>query len=494
MGESDTKEKDEHGNGAKEETGVEFSSVAESFGLRALHIRLIIVQWLAGIVGASINFSTPLSMGYITQDFGIRFETASWASVALAVGCFAGLMIFGWISDTMGRRTALLVEAAAIGLLTPLHLLLPAGSKSAFMLLVFMRFLIGIPYGGLSSLATLHLIEFCPSGIRGFLSCVGVLGWNFGNIYMICLARLLGPHWRIVFSFIPLPACTLLFLASYTTFESPRWLLVAGRHDEAKSIVDAVLQSRVLFNFGESKLLTQAPAQLVVSHQKSMEDKSLVERLRALWYPKIRRTTACASLVLLLCGSIMWGFNFWAPQMLKRLTNGRRVPYSAMALAELGDICGAISAAIWLDVVGRRLIMLLSFSCLALGLYGIAQVEGRTSTLWLNMWIINFAAAHLWAATTLYTMEVFPTQVRGTGVSFVWFCARTGQTVMPMVVGALLDGRGLLGLRPVSEALYLLAAFSVAGNIVVMAVPHETSGKAMEDVSARADDVSDKEK
>eukprot|EP00747_Dinoflagellata_sp_TGD_P093517 gnl/TRDRNA2_/TRDRNA2_165789_c0_seq2.p1 gnl/TRDRNA2_/TRDRNA2_165789_c0~~gnl/TRDRNA2_/TRDRNA2_165789_c0_seq2.p1 ORF type:complete len:492 (+),score=74.98 gnl/TRDRNA2_/TRDRNA2_165789_c0_seq2:83-1558(+) len=461
---------------------VELSEVAEDFGVRRIHVQLILLHWLASTCCSAVTTPAPLVLGRIRIAYGVSYAASSLASTGVSLGALFGGALFGWLNDAIGRRTCMMIEAVWIGSFAMLHLLLPVGTDGwQFACFVFLRIGIGIPFGGLSSMAPIHLIEFLPSGVRGLISGIGSLGWSWGSIYVFIRAATVDESWQSLLS-APAPVCVVFFIALFFVYESPRWLFVAGRRDDGRVVVNWILQSPELCESCRKAPvgLKTAPANIVVSLEKAPE-LSLQDRLRGLFEAKLRRTTICCILGLVAVAGSTYGLYVWAPTFLQALLGQDKTPYELLLWGEVAAICGTLSAAGINDHIGRQLLLVFSCIAFALGIAFLPHANGLVAITMLYLWI-SFANPHMWSAAAVYAAEALPTDMRGTGNAVAWFSARATGMMVPLVMGLILEGDGLFGFAAVATALYVLAVVAFAGAIVAMFFPRETAGLKMEDV------------
>src|SRR5438105_2513650 len=163
------------------------------------------------------------------------------ASVYLA-GDVVGALVFGRVSDLVGRRK--------IFLLTLITYLLASGisglSFSLWFLLLF-RFLAGMGIGGEYTAINSAIDELIPSYYRGRVD-IAVNGtyWAGAMIGAAASILLLNPHllpinvgWRIGFFIGPAAGLIIIYLRRAIP-ESPRWLMTHGHEEEAERIVDEI--------------------------------------------------------------------------------------------------------------------------------------------------------------------------------------------------------------------------------------------------------------
>lgn len=182
--------------------------------------------------------------GFVTQPLTIFYKvtltTAIYYDIAVFfLGAFVGCIAFTYIGDAMGRRTSLIINMfiASIGLL-----LAPfAPNIYVFGLL---RFITGLGVGP-EALIVLDIMvtEYFPSRIRGRALAVGYTASWTAPIVVAVLAYLLLPHkyflygWQWLFIIGGLGILTIIPFR-FMIPESPRWLEIKGRKDEAEKIVN----------------------------------------------------------------------------------------------------------------------------------------------------------------------------------------------------------------------------------------------------------------
>lgn len=183
-----------------------------------------------------------------------------WAQSCALLGCLAGALVSGVLSDKYGRK-ALLLLSAGIFLVSSAGIAF-AGSMDMF---VVWRILGGVGIGLASNVSPMYIAEIAPSERRGMLVAinqltivVGVLLAQVVNMLIaqkvpdalaIENARLTAAQidelaatwnathgWRWMFGACAVPSVLFLAGACFVP-ESPRWLMKMGRRDKARAVL-----------------------------------------------------------------------------------------------------------------------------------------------------------------------------------------------------------------------------------------------------------------
>ena len=173
-----------------------------------------------------------------------------WAMSCALVGCLAGAVSSGILSDRIGRRRALLISAAVFAISA-----IGTGSAMSFTAFVLWRIAGGVAIGMASGLSPVYIAEIAPAESRGKLVCLNELTIVLGILaaqtvnWLIAKPVSIGASlveiqsswngqeaWRRMFEAAVVPAS--IFLAGvYFIPESPRWLARQGFWHRAKQVL-----------------------------------------------------------------------------------------------------------------------------------------------------------------------------------------------------------------------------------------------------------------
>ncbi|KAK7343230.1 hypothetical protein VNO77_11817 [Canavalia gladiata] len=204
---------------------------------------ILALTTVAGIGGMLFGYDTGVISGallYIKDDFeAVResnFLQETIVSMAIA-GAIIGAAGGGWINDAYGRKKATLIAdvifiGGAIGM----------GGATDHYVLILGRFLVGLGVGIASVTAPVYIAEASPSEIRGSLVSTNVLMITAGQLlsYIINLAFTRVPGtWRWMLGVSAVPAVVQFILMLFLP-ESPRWLFMKNRKNEAVDVLSKI--------------------------------------------------------------------------------------------------------------------------------------------------------------------------------------------------------------------------------------------------------------
>ncbi|PKI67285.1 hypothetical protein CRG98_012302 [Punica granatum] len=198
---------------------------------------------VAGIGGLLFGYDTGVISGallYIKDDFEAvnrsSFLQETIVSMAL-VGAIIGAASGGWINDAHGRKKATLVSDVVFAV----GAVVMAAAPDPYVLILG-RLLVGLGVGVASVTAPVYIAEASPSEVRGALVSTNVLMITGGQFlsYLINLAFTEVPGtWRWMLGVSGVPA-VIQFSLMLCLPESPRWLFMKNKKDEAVTVMSKI--------------------------------------------------------------------------------------------------------------------------------------------------------------------------------------------------------------------------------------------------------------
>jgi SP family arabinose:H+ symporter-like MFS transporter len=202
---------------------------------------LTVLAATAALGGLLFGFDIAIITGagpFLTQHFGLDDLSLGWAFSSLLFGCVLGSAVTGRYTDRYGRRKLLLWVAALFAVTTA-----ATGLAPTFAMFIVARFAGGLAVGAASILSPMYVAEVSPPAVRGRLCTMYQLSIVIGILVSYCINYALhdaGPdNWRWMFLTGVVPSVVFLGLLARAP-ETPRYLCIAGRPDEAYTILERI--------------------------------------------------------------------------------------------------------------------------------------------------------------------------------------------------------------------------------------------------------------
>ncbi len=419
---------------------------------------------------------------FYEASFGITAPAdQAWAVSCALVGCLAGAMASGPLSDRMGRKPALLIAALLFTVSS-----IGTGLAGGFSSFIVWRILGGVAIGMASGLSPLYIAEIAPAGSRGRLVCLNqvaiVIGVLAAQIANLLIAQPVPPDatlgeiaaswngttgWRWMFAAVAAPSIA-FFLGCLLIPESPRWLAQKGRWAEAEA---------VLSRFGGAAYASAALAG-IKDALAAAPGRSLSAVLAE---PRFRRVLLIGVVLAVLqqwCG-INVVFNY-AQEIFA--SAGYAVSDTLLNIVITG-IVNCVFTLVALGTIerwGRRRLLLigcagLAFIYLVLGACYLAGLQGWPLLLLVVAAIACYAMT-LAPVTWVALSEIFPGEARGASMavatSALWAACFVLTYSFPLLNAS--AGTGL--------TFWLYAAICLAGFGFIRARLPETRGKTLEEI------------
>jgi MFS family permease len=195
-------------------------------------MHLLAVGLVSGTGGVLFGYSVAVIAGaltFLTHAFELSTVGSELIVTSVLAGAFIGAMTSGELAGRLGERRVMLLTCA-IFVLAPVGL---AFAQSATEVGLW-RALLGYAVGTVSMVAPMYVAEASPPARRGALVSLFQFGVTLGILiaYLVNFAFTDGGDWRWMFALGALPGFV-LFAALLPLPESPRWLMLKGRQEEA---------------------------------------------------------------------------------------------------------------------------------------------------------------------------------------------------------------------------------------------------------------------
>lgn len=505
----------------------------------------VTVSLIVAFGGFLMGFDASVISGvvpFIESQFSLGRFALGWSVASLTLTATFAMLAAGPLSDRFGRRPVLLATAAVFAVSA-----LASAVAPDFASLIAARMLGGVAVGAALIVAPMYIAEISPAAVRGRMVSlnqlnivVGISAAFFSNYLIVrfgppggVLAQLPGAgpeRWRWMLGVEMLPAVAYL-LALLAVPESPRWLAMRGRTEDAL---------RVLERFSG-----RAQAELQEVCASLAPAKGRRASFAELFRPAFRLVLTVGIVVAVL--QQVTGINaifFYAPMIFEQSGIGTDASFLQAVLVGLVNIVFTVFAILLIDRVGRRpllgwglagiagCMLLLAWgfgsATYTLGTDALALLErhvdtdalqGIANTTWNSdvafreavagalgndafraheaaivsaavdmnphvvlAGVLGFVASFaISVGPVMWVLfsELFPNWIRGFAISFVGVVNSTVSFIVQIVFPWELQYIGGAG------TFLVYAAFAIAGIVVVLRVMPETKGLSLEGLEAR---------
>ncbi len=429
---------------------------------------------LLGIAAASLLFD---GLDGVVMTFVLSNLRSVWQigvatiGVVSAIG-FGGYLVgaaaSGFVADRIGRKKTVLLTLVCYSLFSGAR-----GLASGVASLAALHFLTFIFIGAESATVPPYLAEFWPARVRGKMNGVVMSFFGIGIALSPLWALLIIPQlgWRWAF-FLTAPFALAAGLMRSRLPESPRWLARVGRLQEADTVV-AGIEARAERDSGHA---------LPAPEVRPAEPHGVLRRVlgpKDLLAGAYRRTTLMLWTAWFAEFAIFYLYQTFVPTILagEGYAIVKSFGYSVVILgAAIPAFVLGGQIAEWID---RKFAVLLSFGTAAL----FGTLFGLSTQPWAFMvfgGLTSFALALGSTAVYTYTPELYPTEVRVTGMGIASAWGRVGAITALLAFGFLFESQGKSLIFVMSDSILIAAA------IVVVILGPSTRGRRLEDTSRPA--------
>ena len=431
-------------------------------------LEVTIVGSIAGAIsakGSGINISSA--------------EIAGWAASLYVAGACFGALLFGRLTDIFGRKRLFMITLGV-------YLAATFATAFAWTPLFFFacRFVTGMGIGGEYSAINSAIDELIPAKHRGRIDIIinGTYwaGAAAGALLAVAALNIFTPflQWRVCFGLGFILGLAILIVRRHVP-ESPRWLFIHGREDEAEAVTRDI-ERQVMESTAAN--LTDPDDSITVRQRKSIP---LWEITRAIvsTYPK--RTVLGLALFIgqaFLYNAILFGYATLLSKFFGVSTAD--APYYLVAFAA-GNLLGPLVLGPLFDSVGRKPMIsgtyILSGVLLLVTGYLFDQHQLSAGTLTLCWTVVFFFASAGVSAAYLTVSEIFPMETRALAIA-LFYAVGTG---IGGIIGPQLFGR-LIPTGKTSDvfvALAIGAILMIIGGVVEIAFGVKAERRRLEGIA-----------
>ncbi len=380
------------------------------------------------------------------------------------VGTVVGALIFGWLTDKVGRKA---IFSLTLGVYV-VGVLLSACSWN-FASFALFRFITGLGIGGEYSAINSAIDELIPARLRGRVDLIvngsfwggAALGAG-GSIFLLGGNVMpLGIGWRLGFAIGGVLGLVVILLRRWVP-ESPRWLCTHGRHLEGEQVT-AEIEERVC---RDGAVLHPVHEMLVVHTRERFGFRAVLRTMVGTY-----RVRSLLVLVLMIAQAFLYNAVFFTYGMV--LTHYEHVPNHRVGMfilpLAISNLVGPLLLGTLFDTIGRRKMIFATYGLSGVLMIAVAVLFVRhdlnavTQTVgWVAIFFFASTAA---SSAYLTASEVFPLETRALAIALFYAIGTViGGAAAPWLFGVLIEigGRVPLAAGYIGAAILMLVAAVVA--------------------------------
>jgi sugar porter (SP) family MFS transporter len=362
---------------------------------------------LFGLNMAGISGAIP----FIREYFALDDMVLGMAVSSIMVGCLAGSLFAGTLSDIYGRKrmmmaTAILFMVSSLG----------CSLSQSLWLFIAARIIGGIAVGAASVLGPTYISEIAPADRRGALVSNNQMAIVIGILaaYIIDYALVnMENGWRLMMAVPFVFGIVNLILLNVSFPESPRWLAKKGKTDEALKILEKIRGTA--YAGQELKAITDSLNSQTAGKNVHMRD---------LFRGKLAYIILLGT--LLAAFQQITGINAivnYAPTIFQQTGVGSDTALLQSIIVGFVNFVFTIVAVRLVDKKGRKTLLLWGAAGMTVALAYLTQAFAFDSVKGFDVLIsllayIAFFAASLAPVMWVVTSEMYPTHYRGVAMSF----------------------------------------------------------------------------
>ncbi len=394
------------------------------------------------------------------------------------IGACTGALFFGWLTDRFGRKKLFMITLAVYLAATALTAL----SFAPWWFFLF-RGLTGFGIGGEYAAINSAIDELIPSRHRGRIDLIinGTYwaGAAAGALLTVPTTSMLpvAVGWRVTFGFGVVFGLVIL-LVRRNVPESPRWLFIHGRSQQAEDLVDGI-EHRVEQQTGTR---LPEPRRSITIRQRRTIGFITIARTMFTLYP--RRSILGFSLFIgqaFLYNAITFGY----AQILATFFHVTTNPGYYFAVIAVGNLLGPLLLGPLFDTVGRVPMIAGTYIVSGVLLFATAYMfsQGVLSAVTMTAcwWGVLFFASAGASSAYLTVSEVFPMETRALAIAFFYAVGTAAGGISGPLVFSSLVSTGKVS--DTVTAFVIGAALMTAAGLVEVFLGVKAERRSLEDIA-----------
>ncbi|ARJ24979.1 MFS transporter [Bacillus sp. TH22] len=334
----------------------------------------------------------------LQKDWGLSTQEMGWIGSVNSIGMAVGALLFGILSDKIGRKSVFIITLLLFSIGSGLTAL-----TTTFAMFLVLRFLIGMGLGGELPVASTLVSESVEAHERGKIVVLLESFWAGGWLIAALISYFVIPKygWEVAMVISAVPALYALYLR-WNLPDSPRFQKVAKR-------------------------------------------PSVIENIKSVWSGEYRKATIMLWILWFCVVFSYYGMFLWLPSVMVLKGFSLIKSFQYVLIMTLAQLPGYFTAAWFIERLGRKFVLVTYLIGTACSAYVFGIADSLTALIVAGM-LLSFFNLGAWGALYAYTPEQYPTTIRGTGAGMAAAFGRIGGILGPLLVGYLVASQASLSL------------------------------------------------
>jgi len=410
-------------------------SLISKLGYGAYQYKALFFISLTNLNEGAENIVLSFLVSILSREWGVTAEMNSALGSTIWLGFLLGSFLSGPIADRFGRKKPLNYCTLLLYFFAMM-----CSFANSFTFLIIMRSIYGLLAGFQTPLCLTYLAEIAPKEIRGKVLILAGASFTVGQLYACFLAFFTlestsQGDWRTLLLWVAQPTIISWIGINFFLDESPRYEIMVKKDIQAGvDILEKMAKANNLelsVTENQKEQLREAALQNEAMHKKedaggfailfNKENRSITLHLWPMWF------VVCL---------VSYGTIYILPLTISAISQEQTTSEEGgnsglwdMVFAILGEI-PAITAAYFIiekDLFGRRKTMIIGFIITAIA--GSLAYSSSGFIFWVT--IARGVSEAVFLVIFPYTLELYPTLVRVTGLGMASSFARFGGIIMP---------------------------------------------------------------
>lgn len=438
------------------------------------------ISIIAAIGGFLFGYDTAVingAIGPLSDDFKLSPALVGWTTGSALLGCVVGAAIAGLISRSIGRKKALLISASLF-FISAIGSALPESETQ----LVIARIIGGLGVGMASMVSPMYISEVSPPEIRGRLVSyyqlaivIGILVVFFVNYFIAELGTqkwVDETGWRWMFASETIPAALFFFLI-FAVPNSPRWLVMNGRHDDAKAVLHRIRET-----FTADRELKEIEDSL--EKEQSKESHSLLKK----GVPMIVVIGVALAFFQQVTGINV--IMYYGTEIFRGMGGGMKTALFQTILVGIVNLIFTLVAIKTIDRFGRKPLIIIGSIGMFIGITSLSffvyfKSFGILSLIAVLLFIASFAMS-LGPVVWVMISEIFPNAVRDKAMPIATAIGWISNYLVAQTFPIFSEGEFFRSFSNGAFPFWLYGLMCIATIIFTLKYVPETKGRSLEDM------------